>query len=212
MIKATAITGIHTGIGKTVVSAVLAEALGADYWKPVQAGDLENSDSLRVRSLIGGGSDIHPEAYRLSTPVSPHAAARMEGMSLDPLGIQLPSTGRHLVVETAGGVLSPFSDTVTMADFVARHRLPALLVTRHYLGSINHTLACIEALRSRDIALKGIVVSGEPDSDSESFIRQYSGCSDMAHVPQLSEITPAVIRLLAAQLKPFFLHVTQESR
>jgi dethiobiotin synthetase len=183
-----AIAGIHTGIGKTIASAVIAEALGADYWKPVQAG-LEERDVVQLRSLLSnGGQRVHEEVVFLSQPISPHAAAAVDGIDIDYAKFTWPNTDKLLIVETAGGVLSPMTATKTMADFIKDSGMPALLVAQNYLGSINHTLMSIEALKSRGIRLLGIVMNGHENKSSEDFIQQYSGVPVIARVPHFEKI------------------------
>lgn len=166
------ITGISTEVGKTVAAAVVARALGADYWKPVQAGDLHDTDSDKVgRWLAGTDSVIHPEAHRLNTPMSPHAAAEIDKVQIDPKQIKRPKTERDLVIEGAGGLLVPLNETDTIADLI----LPqdkVILVSRHYLGSINHTLSSIECIRSRGLNLYGVLFMGEQHPTTEDIIQK----------------------------------------
>jgi dethiobiotin synthetase len=198
MNKSIAIVGIHTGIGKTLVSAVLAEAWGADYWKPVQSGTDER-DCETVRSLVSPlPGRIHPERFLLTTPVSPHEAARLDNKVFGLEDFMLPKTDRTLLVETAGGVMSPVTQDKTVADFVAHFKLPAILVSQNYLGSINHTLAAIESLRRRDIPILGIVISGHPNPASETFIEEYSGCAIIGRVPWMDKPMPEGVREAAA--------------
>lgn len=197
-----AILGIHTGIGKTIATAVLAEAWGAHYWKPVQAG-LEERDTYTVGSLITDGSSrVYPEAVALTQPLSPHAAAAIDGVAIDHTTFYWPVCRQPLLVETAGGVLSPISATATMADFVADSRLPALLVCRHYLGSINHTLMSIEILKKRGIHLLGLVVNGPADAASEEFITAYTAVPILARIPQLTELSAAQVAAAAVHIAP----------
>ncbi len=201
MNNAIAITGIHTGIGKTIAAAVIAEALGADYWKPVQAGELHNSDSIIVRSFLTDGVQrVHPEAFLLTQPLSPHAAARIDGVTIDHTTFQRPATDELLLIETAGGVLSPMSEDATMADFVAYHQLPTILITNNYLGSINHTLLSIEALKHRGIQVLGIVVSGAANTTSEAYIAHYGGVPVIAHIPFLDVVNNHTIKEQAARI------------
>jgi dethiobiotin synthetase len=202
-----AILGIHTGIGKTIASAVLVEALHADYWKPIQAGDLENSDSKKVSSWLSNqASRVHPEAFRLTKPLSPHEAAAHDGVKVEIETLSWPETDNFLVVETAGGVLSPVNAHATVADFVSHYHLPSILVVRHYLGSINHTLASMEVIRARKIKLLGIVVSGTPNAASQSFIEGYSGIKFLTTIPEMPTVTRTSIQEAASvihgDLKP----------
>ncbi len=196
-----AILGIHTGIGKTIASAVIAEATGADYWKPVQAG-IEERDADTVRQLISNGTGrVHKEAILLSAPMSPHAAAAIDNVEVDYTTFQWPQTDKVLLVETAGGILSPMSATTTMADFVTHYQLPAILVVQNYLGSINHSLLSIEVLKNRDINLLGIVISGAANDASETFIEQYSNTRIIARIPALDKPDQASISICAGVIR-----------
>lgn len=187
--KAIAIAGIHTGIGKTVASAVIAEALGADYWKPVQAGDLDNSDTITIAKLLANGmARVHPEAVQLSQPMSPHAAANIDNVTVDYKSFVFPTTEKILIIETAGGVHSPINDTDTMADFISHYNLPTILISNNYLGSINHTLMSVEVMKARGINLLGIIINGDRNNDSESFIEQYTKLPIIAHIPWHEEL------------------------
>lgn len=201
-----AILGIHTGIGKTIASAVIAEALGADYWKPVQAG-LEERDSDLLRSLLTNGEHrVHEEAVALKLAMSPHAAAEAEGVVVDHTNFKWPVTDKRLVAETAGGILSPMSGAATMADFVAYYKLPAVLVVQNYLGSINHTLMSIEVLKSRGIDLLGIVMNGTENEASEKFITQYAQVNIIARIPHFDKIDHAAVAQTATQIKEQLSH------
>src|SRR5882762_4482909 len=198
MRKAIGIMGIHTGIGKTVASAILAESLRVDYWKPVQAGDLQNSDSKKVVSLVSNReSVVHPEAVRLNHPLSPHEAARLDGVEIN-FGLMVwPKTSRHLLVETAGGVMSPINDEATMVDFVSFYNLPLMLVVRLYLGSINHTLLSIDVLKRREINVLGLIISGHPNPASQSFISAYSPIPILAQLPEMPVISASSVKEVA---------------
>lgn len=164
------ITGIGTDVGKTVASAITVQALEADYWKPIQAGDLDHSDTDKVKALVSNKkSQFHPNAYALNTPASPHYAATLDGIVLDIKKIQEPITANHLVIEGAGGILVPLNDTDSIIDLIQKdHKV--ILVSRHYLGSINHTLLTFEALKNRNIAVAGIIFSGDENQATESII------------------------------------------
>jgi dethiobiotin synthetase len=196
-----AIIGIHTGIGKTIASAVIAEAIGADYWKPVQAGT-EERDALLVKQLItNGDARVHDEAIILSQPMSPHAAADIDRVTVDPTQFVWPTTDKTLLVETAGGILSPMSANTTMADFVSYYKLPAILIAQNYLGSINHTLLSIEVVKNRGIVLLGIVMNGTENRSSETFIEQYSKTPIIARIPHLDRLDKNSIATSAEQIK-----------
>ena len=169
------ITGIGTDVGKTIAAAIITEALQADYWKPVQAGDLDNSDSHKIESYLSNTqSKIHPNSYLLHTPVSPHLAAKLDGITIDLKKIQEPKTKNHLVIEGAGGVLVPLNDTDCIIDLI-QPDYKVILVSRHYLGSINHTLLTFEALKQRKIKVAGIIFNGDENQATESIILHKTG-------------------------------------
>ncbi|UEG49248.1 dethiobiotin synthase [Ferruginibacter lapsinanis] len=188
------IAGIHTNIGKTICSAVICQALGYDYWKPVQAGDLENSDSVFIKRVVSNPlCKIHPEAYRLNTPASPHYAAEIDGTTIIKANINLPRSDNNIVIETAGGIMSPLAYNYLNIDLIEQLSLPVILVSNNYLGSINHTLLSVSALRQKNIFLKGLVFSGESNLSSENFIRQYTDLPILFSIPALSEINATSI-------------------
>ncbi len=169
------VTGIGTGVGKTVVSAILTEALKADYWKPIQCGDLEYTDTNKVRDLISNDlSILHPETYRLKTPASPHYAAIQEGIQINAEDFKIPQTDNALIIEGAGGLMVPLNDHFLMIDLIKQLQAEVVLVSQNYLGSINHTLLSLEVLKRNNIHVKGIVFNGEPNSSTEKFIQKYS--------------------------------------
>lgn len=169
------ITGISTDVGKTIASAIVVEALQADYWKPIQAGDLENSDSNKVKSLISCPPErsrrtiIFENAYQLNTPASPHYAAKIDNITIDLKNIIEPKTNNHLVIEGAGGLFVPLNNNDCVIDLI-KPDYKVIVVSRHYLGSINHTLLTIEALKSRKIPIAGIIFSGDENKATESII------------------------------------------
>lgn len=169
------VAGIGTNVGKTIVSAILCEALNADYWKPVQAGNLNETDSMTVKKLLKNGkSKIHPEAYLLSQPMSPHAAAAIDRKEIDFGKIILPETENTLVIEGAGGLLVPLNKKHLVIDLIIHLNAEVILVSQNYLGSINHTLLSCEALKSRNIKCSGIIFNGEKNGFSETFILDYT--------------------------------------
>lgn len=164
------ITGIGTDVGKTIASAIITEALQADYWKPIQAGDLNQSDSHKISNYISNTKTIiHPNSYALNTPASPHFAASLDNLVIDIKKIKEPKTQNHLVIEGAGGILVPLNDKDTIADLI-QPDYKVIVVSRHYLGSINHTLMTIEALKSRKITIAGILFNGDENPATESII------------------------------------------
>lgn len=178
------ITGIGTNVGKTIVSAILTEALEADYWKPIQAGDLDNSDSLKVKDLISNKRSVfHPEDFLLSQPMSPHAAAAIDNKKIAVKDITRPQTSNNLVIEGAGGLLVPLNHSETIADLI----LPVdrvILVSRNYLGSINHTLLSLEVLKNRGLDCFGIIFNGQPNDASEEVILKMSGARFLGRIEE----------------------------
>jgi dethiobiotin synthetase len=180
-----AIVGIHTGIGKTIVSAIVTEALQADYWKPVQAGSAEATDTFEVKRLVSNPESIfYKEAYFLKEAISPHAAAEKEGIQIEIEKINLPNPLRQTVVETAGGLLSPVTSTSTNLDILLHLRLPVILVSKNYLGSINHTMLTFEVLTKNHVEIKGIVFNGPANPASESFILSNTGLTKLLSVKE----------------------------
>ncbi|MFC6857905.1 dethiobiotin synthase [Zunongwangia atlantica] len=195
------ITGIDTEVGKTMISAIVTEALEADYWKPIQAGDLDNSDTHKVERLISNKkTKFHKNAFALKTPMSPHAAAEIDGFTVSSKTIIRPETDNDLVVEGAGGLLVPISDSETIADLIAPTD-KVILVSRHYLGSINHTLLSIEALRSRGFGCFGIIYSGNETKTTEDIIQKMSGVPVIGRVEEEEEFTAEVIKKYADKFR-----------
>ena len=185
------VTGTDTGIGKTVVAAGLVGKLGARYWKPVQSGLEDETDSEAVARLVPGAV-VHPEAYRLVTPCSPHEAAARDGVAIGAL--PLPAGDGPLVVEGAGGVLVPLSDTRVYADQFAEWALPVVLVARTSLGTINHTLLSLEALRARGCAVAGVIFSGDENIETQRVIVMLGKVRLLGRVPRLDPATPETLR------------------
>lgn len=197
------ITGIGTGVGKTIAAAVITEALMADYWKPIQTGSVERTDSEAVRSLIANKlSKIHPEAYCLSQPVSPHAAAKAEGVSIRIKNMKLPATKNHLVIEGAGGLMVPLNDKELMIDLINETKAKVILVVSHYLGSINHTLLSINAIKERKIPFGGIIYNGKPNASSEEAIDIFGGVKVIGRIEREATFTPSIIAQYAEHFKP----------
>ena len=192
MIRTIVVTGTDTDVGKTVFAAGLADALGASYWKPIQAGLEGGTDTASVAALSGLPSEkLLPEAYRLRTPCSPHRAAELDGVEINLERLTPPTVGGPLVIEGAGGVLVPVTRETLFADLFARWRLPVVLVARTGLGTINHSLLSIEALRNRGISLLGIAFSGEPQEDSETIICGRANIRRLGRLPRLNPLDRA---------------------
>ena len=195
------ITGIGTDVGKTIASAIITEALEADYWKPIQAGDLENSDSKKVKSFLSNEKTvIHPNSYALNTPASPHLAAELDGIVIDLKKIIEPKTENHLVVEGAGGVFVPLNDTDCVIDLI-QNEYKVIVVSRHYLGSINHTLLTIEALQNRKIVVAGIVFSGDENKATEKIILNKTGLKCIGRIEQEPYFDQNVIKEYADRFR-----------
>ncbi|MCJ8164605.1 dethiobiotin synthase [Pontibacter sp. E15-1] len=196
------ITGIGTDVGKTVAAAILTEALQADYWKPVQAGGLDFTDTDTVMSLVSNPvSQFHPEAYRLKMAASPHRAAAAEGIEIDVHGMQLPQTENNLVVEGAGGLMVPINKRFLMLDLVQQLGLEVVLVSRNYLGSINHTLLTAEVLRYRKVPVAGIIFNGEENAASEDFIINYTGLRRLPSIRQEADFCKEAVAKYAEDFK-----------
>lgn len=191
------VTGIGTDVGKTVVSAILAEALKASYWKPVQAGDLDQGDALTVNQLTDEVKII-PEAFRLTEPMSPHAAAERDGVKIELFDLDYPKVDGDLIIEGAGGIMVPInSDGLTYLDVFKAWKLPVVIVSRHYLGSINHTLMTIEVLKSREIEVIGIIFVGDENKETESIILKNTGLKMIIRVPWTDKLDKKFIRAQA---------------
>ncbi len=176
------ITGISTDVGKTIAAAIITEALEADYWKPIQAGDLDNSDSHKIKQLLSNAKTvIHPNSFALNTPASPHLAAERDGISIHLNDIQEPETKNHLVIEGAGGILVPINDDETIIDLI-QPDYKVIVVSRHYLGSINHTLLTVEALQNRKINIAGIIFNGNENESTESIILKKTGLTMLGRI------------------------------
>ncbi|CDO36270.1 MULTISPECIES: dethiobiotin synthase [Novosphingobium] len=195
------VTGTDTEIGKTVFAAALTGALGAHYWKPVQAGlEADGGDRDRVARLAGIAPErVLPDAYRLTTPCSPHLAAEIDGVAIDPERLALPQVDGPLVIEGAGGALVPLTRQMTYADQFARWQCPVVIVARTMLGTINHSLLSIEALRGRGIAILGIAFVGDAVEDSEATICEMGKVRRLGRLPRLDPLTPETLRAAFAE-------------
>jgi dethiobiotin synthetase len=189
------VTGIGTNVGKTVISAILTQKLQADYWKPIQAGDLNNTDSMKVSQWVDNTiSTIHPEAYRLTQPMSPHTAAERDGININLKDIISAETTRNLIIEGAGGLMVPLNKNDLVVDMISHFQAEAVLVSRHYLGSINHTILSIEALRSRNIPITGIIFNGDDNRDTESIIKSVCAVPILGRIPDIDNLNQHSIK------------------
>jgi len=189
------VTGTDTGIGKTVFSAALTDALGACYWKPVQSGLDTETDSETVRRLGRiSPQRILSEAWRLNTPVSPHLAAEIDGVTLDPAALSPPQTTLPLVIEGAGGLLVPLTRSSVFADVFARWQFPTILCARTALGTINHTLLSLQAMRHRRIPILGVAFIGDAHPDTERIITEMGATHSLGRLAHLDPLTPDALR------------------
>jgi len=195
------VTAIDTDSGKTLVSSVLCEALHADYWKPVQAG--LPRDSENVQSLISNSkTKIHPERYLLKTPASPHASAKIDGVKINLSDFQIPQTKNDLIIEGAGGCLVPLNDKDFVIDLAGHFKTEIVLVADLYLGSINHTLLTLEALKSRDLKIKGIIFNGDSNPESERIILEHhKNIKKILHINKETAVNKQLVQRYAIKLK-----------
>jgi len=194
-----AVAGIGTEVGKTIASAIVCKALSADYWKPIQAGDLEASDSLTVRNLAPK-TTIHPETFRLNTPMAPHESARKDGVSMNASDLTLPKTENNLVVEMAGGLMVPLNENELFVDFIQQNRLEVVLVSSYYLGSINHTILSLEALKQREIPVKGIIFNGEKVKSTFEIVQKFYSVKVLLEIAKEPLFTPELVNDYALKL------------
>jgi dethiobiotin synthetase len=186
------VTATGTDSGKTLVSAIVCEAMQADYWKPVQAG--QPHDSAWVKNMLTNSrSIVHPEAYVLNLPASPHASGKAEGIMIKPENLALPETKNTLVVEGAGGVLVPLNDQDFVIDLASKFNLSIILVSNYYLGSINHTLLTFEALKARKLNIAGIIFNGERNEESRRIILHHTRLHCLLDIGPEGNITPETV-------------------
>lgn len=190
------VTGISTDVGKTIAAAILVEALEADYWKPIQAGDLDNSDTHKVKRLISNSVSVfHPNSYALNTPMSPHGAAEIDGLTINLKTIKAPKTKNNLVIEGAGGLLVPLNDSETILDLIdPQHEV--VVVSRHYLGSINHTLLTINTLKEKGFNVS-LIYSGNEHKSTESIIEKMTSAKVIGRIEDEPYFDKNVIKAYA---------------
>jgi dethiobiotin synthetase len=194
------ITGIGTDVGKTIASAVMVEYYQADYWKPIQSGDLHNSDTMKVQAMFSNPvSKFHAETYRLNQPFSPHKSAQLDGVTIDLEKFVLPQTNNQLIIEGAGGLMVPLNDQQYVVDLISKLNVEVMLVVKHYLGSINHTVLSLELLKHRNIKLHSIIYNGPADTYSEAIIDKY--CDRIIRIPHLESLSRESIKQQAQRLQ-----------
>ena len=196
------ITGISTEVGKTIVAAVVTEALKADYWKPIQSGDLHFSDTDKVKQLVSNTKSVfHPSSYALNTPMSPHASAEIDGINIVLDEIQKPVTTNHLVIEGAGGLLVPLNGSDTILDLI-HPQYKVIVVSRHYLGSINHTQLTLKLLKEKGFEVS-IIFSGDEHPTSETIIQKMTQVPIIGRIDEEPYFDQNVVKEYAAHLKGF---------
>jgi dethiobiotin synthetase len=196
------ITGIGTDVGKTVVSSVLVEALQADYWKPVQTGSFFSTDTAIVQKWVNNTqSKFHPEGYLLKQYMSPHSAAELEGVEISLDELKLPDTTNTLIIEGAGGLMVPLNKKEFMIDVIQKFDAEVILVIQNYLGSINHSLLSIDALKNRKLKILGLVFNGPPHELSEEIILNYSGLKLLGRINKEKELTQEIILRYAKEFE-----------
>lgn len=201
------ITGISTDVGKTITSSIIVEALEADYWKPIQAGDLDNSDSYKIKSKITNTkTQIFDNSYKLNTPASPHLAAEIDGITIELKQIKEPETKNHLVIEGAGGVFVPLNGEHTIMDLI-QSDYKVIVVSRHYLGSINHTLLTVEAIKNRGFEVSGIIFSGNENKSTEDLILNKTGIKRIGRIDEEPYFDQNVIREYADVFRENLLNI-----
>jgi dethiobiotin synthetase len=192
------ITGIGTDVGKTIVSAILTEAWQADYWKPLQAGNLDQPESATIASLISNSTSvIHPTLINLQLAASPHIAAEKENRKIEMEDLKVPFTTNNLLIEGAGGIMVPLNRSTRILDWIKKEGFEVVLVSRHYLGSINHTLLSIEVLKQHGINLLGVIFNDTDHFDSASVIKELSGAKVIGSIPHLESFEKNEIKKIA---------------
>jgi len=197
------VSGIGTDVGKTIVSSVLCELLFANYWKPVQSGELDNTDSMKVERLVSFEMfKFFPEKFRLTQPLSPHVSAKLDGVHIEASDFVFPKFTGNLIVEGAGGLMVPVNENgLLYCDLVAEWKLPTILISKHYLGSINHTLMSIETLRNRNIPILGIIYVGDELPMTEDIIFTKTRIPTLFRVPIFENLSKETISTFATQLR-----------
>lgn len=196
------VTGIGTEVGKTVCSAVLTKYFEAEYWKPVQSGDLDYSDTMKIKDWVGENTVCHPERYRFKLAASPHQSAKEEGILIDLNEFKLPETQNHLIIEGAGGLMVPLNDDEFIIDLIEKLNVPAALVVKNYLGCINHTLLSVLVLNQKKIKLNYLILNGNFPPDTERVIcENIPPETEIIRIPDLESITEESIENIAKQLE-----------
>lgn len=196
------VTGIGTEVGKTVCSAVLTKYFNADYWKPVQSGDLDFSDRMKIKNWVGENTICHSETYRFQLAASPHQSAKEEEIIIDLNEFKLPETQNNLIIEGAGGLMVPLNDNDFMIDLIEKLNIPVALVVRNYLGCINHTLLSILALKQKSIKLKYLILNGNFPFETERIIcENIQSKTKIIRIPDIENFTKENVESITKQLE-----------
>ena len=196
------VTALDTDAGKTLIAAILTQALSADYWKPIQSGDLHYSDTDKVKEMVSNTACTYfPNTYSFKEPASPHYSAALEDVEIDIKKFVVPQTDKNLIIEGAGGLMVPLNDSTLLIDLIKKLEIEVIFVIKNYLGSINHSLLSIEALQKRGIPIRGIVFNGPIVVSSEDYILKYTNLPFLGRVEQLEVINKQVIKDLAKQFE-----------
>lgn len=195
------VSGIGTDVGKTVASAILCKALHAAYWKPIQSGNIISSDKETVRDLCGNDQLIFDEVYSLREPLSPHTAARIEFVEIDVTSVKIPDHSGNLIIEGAGGLLVPITRDFLFSDWLMENSLPVILVSRHYLGSINHTMLSLEFLKNQGIQITGVLFIGKDNDHNESLICERYDIRNLGNVPEVNTVNKTFVSTYASELQ-----------
>ncbi|WP_460220600.1 dethiobiotin synthase [Psychroserpens sp. MEBiC05023] len=194
------VTGIGTDVGKTIASAIITEALEADYWKPIQAGDLDHCDTKKVQTLVSNKQSVfHSNSYALQTPMSPHAAADIDKITIDIKHIKKPNTKNHLVIEGAGGLLVPINHNNTILDLI-KPNYKVIVVSRHYLGSINHSLLTINLLQEKGFDVS-VIFSGNEHKTTEAIISEMTNANIIGRINEEPNFDQNVVKAYAEEFK-----------
>lgn len=210
------VSGIGTDVGKTVASAILCKALNAAYWKPVQSGTVVGSDKHTIRELCGASQIIYPECFALREPLSPHTAARIDGVSISVDSIELPEHQGPLIIEGAGGLMVPITRDFLYYEWIKQQRIPVILVSRHYLGSLNHTLLSLDFLKNQNMETLGVLFIGKDNDYNESLICERYSVRNLGNIPEVNTVNATFIQSYADELNNFwtlmnFMNLLQQS-
>jgi len=194
------VSGIGTDVGKTVASAILCQALKAAYWKPLQSGTIQGSDKDTIRLLCGDEQVIYNEVYALREPLSPHTAARIDGVKIDMHALKTPKHKGNLIIEGAGGLMVPITRNMLICDWLLKIQCSVILISRHYLGSINHTLLSLDVLTNRDIPLAGVLFIGKDNDNNETLICERYNVRNLGNIPEVQSVNNTFVKIYADEL------------